>query len=294
MPIAYYARSATREFWSEHWGTESPEALSRTAETSPLTALVLAQLPAGARVLEAGCGLGQYVALLRRRGYAAVGVDWSERPLGVGRAWAPGTPLAAMDLRRLGFRSGEFGAYVSLGVVEHDPEGPDAILAEARRVLAPGGVLLLSVPYVNAARRAGAWWIRWRNRRVQAAGGEFYQFALSRGEVRTILERNGFRVLGATPYDPARILRGVWRRLARGIVGVGGSGMSAARDGARARTVSTTTVNASRGSAAVSHPPGALPARPARGAGALAKRLLYTRPVLHAFGHMILFAAVRR
>jgi len=53
-----------------------------------------------------------------------------------------------MDLRELGFRPGVFAAYISLGVVEHDPAGPDAILREAWRLLEPGGVLLLSVPYI--------------------------------------------------------------------------------------------------------------------------------------------------
>jgi hypothetical protein len=48
-------------------------------------------------------------------------------------------PLAASDLRSLAVRTGVVAAYVSLGVVEHDPDGRGAILAEASRVLAPGG-----------------------------------------------------------------------------------------------------------------------------------------------------------
>jgi len=97
---AYYARSATREFWAKHWGVQSPAALGRSAEHSPLATLILKNLPSnGARVLEAGCGVGQYVVLLRDRGYRAVGVDWGVDPLRAGRAWTPATPLSAMDLR---------------------------------------------------------------------------------------------------------------------------------------------------------------------------------------------------
>lgn len=270
MTLAYYARSATQAFWAEHWGGHSPEALARVAETSPLTDLIVGSLPPPpAPVLEAGCGLGQYVVLLRERGYQAVGADWAVDPLRVCRAWAKATPLAAMDLGQLGFAAGAFGAYVSLGVVEHDPSGPDRILAEAHRVLAPGGTLLVSVPYVNLVRRLGARRIRRANERIRAAGGAFYQFAFSGRELRSAIERNGFRVLSAAPYDPARILRRAWQRARRAI-------------GKR-------RLSATLSAAAPEAPP------PHRGALAgMLRRLLYTPPALHAFGHMILFVAVKR
>lgn len=263
MTLAYYARSATQAFWAEHWGGHTPEVLARVAETSPLTDLVVGALPpAPASVLEAGCGLGQYVVLLRERGYRAVGADWAVDPLRVCRAWAKATPLAAMDLGELGFAAGAFGAYVSLGVIEHDPDGPARILAEAHRVLAPGGRLVVSVPYVNLVRRLGARRIRRTNERVRAAGGAFYQFAFSRREATEAVERAGFRVERSTPYDPARVLRGAWRRWrpARRAGGDAGGGGQPAAGGVRA----------------------------------LARRLLYTRPALHAFGHMILLVAVKR
>ena len=270
MPLAYYARSATREFWAEHWGVQSPAALAGSAERSPLTTLILESLPSGgARVLEAGCGVGQYVVLLRRRGYRAVGVDWGVEPLSAGRAWTPGTPLSAMDLRALGFRPGAFDAYLSLGVVEHDPDGPGAILREAHRVLRGGGTLVLSVPYVNAARRLGARWIRRRNRRLQEAGGQFYQFVLTRTEAMAFIEENGFRVLRATPYDPAR-LPAAWLRALR----------RAVRPRRPAATVPAVGA------------PGAPAARSLL--GRTLRRILYTRPGLAAFGHMILFVAVKR
>src|SRR4029453_4908101 len=77
MPLAYYSRSATAEFWSEHWGSHSVETLLEVARRSPLTAIIEAHLPPRGVVLEAGCGLGQYVLLLRERGRVAVGADWS-------------------------------------------------------------------------------------------------------------------------------------------------------------------------------------------------------------------------
>jgi len=133
-------------------------------------------------VLEAGCGLGQYVILLRERGWRAAGVDGSVEALAACRRGAA-VPLAASDLRALAIRSGALAAYVSLGVVEHDPDGPDAILAEARRVLAPGGALVISVPYLNGVRRLGAPWIRHRQSALSRRGGTFYQYAFTRREL---------------------------------------------------------------------------------------------------------------
>jgi hypothetical protein len=65
--LAYYSVAADREFWSEHWGGHTPEQLLAIARTSPLTDLIVAALPKTGVVLEAGCGLGQYVVLLRER-----------------------------------------------------------------------------------------------------------------------------------------------------------------------------------------------------------------------------------
>jgi SAM-dependent methyltransferase len=277
VPLAYYARSASAAFWTEHWGGQSLDGLLQVARTSPLTELILRHLPPRGPLLEAGCGLGQYVVLLRERGRAAVGVDWSGEALRDGAA--RGAPLAAMDLRQLGVRAGAIAGYLSLGVVEHDPQGPDAILAEAHRALAPGGVLLLSVPYWNGLRRLGGPLLARRARRARAAGAEFYQFAFTRGELRRLLERHGFAPRGFHPYDPARILRLALRALGRPR-----SRGARARGGGPRRPVAPPTAS----------PVAPGTPRPRRGAVALARRALYSPPALRLLGHMLLAVAERR
>jgi hypothetical protein len=219
-------------------------------------------------VLEAGCGLGQYVLLLRERGRVAVGADWSLEALrAVARA---GAPVSVMDLRTLGIATGAVTAYLSLGVVEHDPEGPDAILREAARVVPAGGRLLLSVPYWNGARRLATPYLRRRARLTHTAGGQFYQYAFTRRELGQRLAAHGFVVRGFHPYDPARVLRKALRALRGGAGAVETSDRPApapaTRDG-RAR------------------PPAWRRA---------ARALLYSGPALRLFGHMVLAVAVRR
>lgn len=264
MPLTYYSRAATREFWSEHWGGQDVEALLRVARRSPLTALIENALPRNGRILEAGCGLGQYVILLREHGYAAVGVDWSLEALKRCRKAAPTAAVAVMELRALAVRSGGVAAYLSLGVVEHDPLGPAEIVTEAKRVLAPGGILVLSVPYLNGARRLFRGFLSRAQAKIRDRGGEFYQYGFTRSEVRDVLEATGFRILSDTPYDPARVLRKAIRQL----VGAHGSGAEAS--GPTADGTDRSLIRR------------------------LARALLYTPPLLRFLGHMILFVAVKR
>jgi len=214
VPLAYYSRAATQEFWSEHWAGEDVDGLVRVAETSPLTALIEAALPPSGPILEAGCGLGQYVVLLRERGRAMIGADWSLDALRRCRTASPSAPVVVMDLGKLAARAGSLAAYVSLGVAEHDRNGPGAIVGEAARVLTPGGRLLLSVPYYNGARRLLTPHLIREGRRIRAAGGEFYQYAFTRREVRVFVEAAGLRVISFHPYDPARVWRKALKRIA--------------------------------------------------------------------------------
>ncbi len=247
------------------------EELLRIARESPLTELIERHLPATGRVLEAGCGLGQYVLLLRERGRAALGADWSLEALRAGAR--AGAPVSVMDLRALAVATGAIAAYLSLGVVEHDPDGPDAILMEAARVVPPGGWLLLSVPYWNGLRRLGAPYLRRQARLTRAAGGQFYQYAFTRRELGQRLAAHGFTVRSFHPYDPARVLR----KALRGLRG-GGPRPSRAAPGAGGAPGSASTARRAP--------------RPAWRRAARA--LLYSGPALRLFGHMLLAVAVRR
>jgi SAM-dependent methyltransferase len=276
--LAYYSATAREDFWTEHWGGHSVDELLAVASASPLTALITGALPRAGLVLEAGCGLGQYVILLRRLGWRVAGVDRSVTALAAARR-AAAVPLAASDLRALAIRTGAVAAYVSLGVVEHDPDGPGAILAEARRVLAPGGVLVLSVPYVNGARRVGAPWIRRRQAAVRAGGGAFYQYAFTRRELLALLRAHGFTPRRAHPYDPGRLPRGAWRRIRRAVAG------PLSRGPARPAAPAPPAPGAPSPAPAAPVTPGTL--------GALARRLLHTPPALRLLGHMLLVVAHR-
>ncbi|MBM3499272.1 MAG: methyltransferase domain-containing protein, partial [Armatimonadetes bacterium] len=130
----------------------------------------------------------------------------------------PEARLVQGDVRRLPFADNSFDACLSFGVIEHFPEGPDATLAEARRVLAPGGKVILSVPHVNWPSRIGnplkvvyRWLRRLPCTEAPEPPGRYH----GRAELRDAFERSGFEIVALLPFDHAYALHsfsGVFRR----------------------------------------------------------------------------------
>lgn len=97
------------------------------------------QIPAGARVLDAGSGEGRYKALFDHTNY--VGVD-----LAVGDATWDYTGLDSVgDLRELPFADNVFDAAICVQTLEHVND-PFQVTREIGRVLKPGGRYYLSAP----------------------------------------------------------------------------------------------------------------------------------------------------
>lgn len=264
MPIAYYAQTADEDHWSSVWEQQQLSCLLAIAACDPLSRHLEAHMPTSGVILEGGCGLGQYVVFFRHRGYHVIGGDFSLTALRIHRQVYPDSPLLGMDLRRMPFADGTFQGHISLGVVEHLEEGPQEMLHQFCRTLAPGGILLLSVPCVNGYRRLTMPLIQRRQTKLRAAGADFYQYAYTTAEVRSFLAAAGFRVVAFHPYSPAKGMREC-RPLRRLYWRVAGHPARSA------------------GSAA---PDSAL-------GGGWLRQLLYTRPLLWAFAHMILAVAVK-
>ncbi|HYU59188.1 MAG TPA: methyltransferase domain-containing protein [Solirubrobacterales bacterium] len=94
-------------------------------------------LPAG-RTLDLGCGVGHSYALLAPR--TTVGVDIDADALS-----SQDRETHVADMRALPFADASFDSVLAVQSLEHAPD-PDRVLAEARRVLAPGGVAVFVTP----------------------------------------------------------------------------------------------------------------------------------------------------
>jgi SAM-dependent methyltransferase len=152
----------------------------RAMHAQALDALSTGGAP-GRPLLDAGCGTGGFLARLRRErpGVAAQGLEVHPPAAARARAKA-GVPVATGSVNAMPFRDGAFAAVVSLDVLCHAGVEPERALAEMRRVLAPGGRLVLNLP-------AYAWLHSAHDVRVHNAR----RFAPA--ETRAMLERAGFR-----------------------------------------------------------------------------------------------------
>ena len=103
---------------------------------------------AGRRILDAGCGAGPISAILRDRGAAVAGFDASAKMLELARKrLGPDADLRMVDLAGpLPYGDGEFDDVIASLVLHYleDWTGP---LAELRRVLKPGGRLIVAVDH---------------------------------------------------------------------------------------------------------------------------------------------------
>ena len=107
---------------------------------------MISHVPAGTReLLDIGCGTGFFLAELVREHPRAVGLDISHAMLKVSDQYVPDARLVTGDAENLPFREGRFDTVFCKGSLHHlrDHHG---FLQACRRLLKPGGVLILSEP----------------------------------------------------------------------------------------------------------------------------------------------------
>ncbi|WP_027368756.1 class I SAM-dependent methyltransferase [Desulfocurvibacter africanus] len=169
---------------------------------------------AAGRVLDLACGTGVLMAMLRRRGVRALGVDLSSAMLGKARRNGLTGSLARADATMLPVRDASVDCVcLVLALHENTREDQDAMLGEALRALRPGGKLILAdwlTPRGVVAQAA-----HWLMHPVERAAGRehykgFREF-LRAGGLEGILARHGLvlecldrRFLGALGLAVAR------------------------------------------------------------------------------------------
>ena len=164
--LAERARVASASF--NRQGADWDEMRALDLPAAAVEAGLLALLPhAGlGRVLDIGTGTGRLLELLGPRAACAIGLDASRAMLALARARLavlalPNCSVRLGDMYRLPFPDAGFDLVV-LQMVLHYAEDPAAVLAEAARVLAPGGrLVVVDLAAYAASSRTQALAHRW-------------------------------------------------------------------------------------------------------------------------------------
>ncbi len=201
----------TRQAWEDIWDEASVEAelaTLRYGRARETVACYTRYLARDGIILEAGCGLAAVVIHLREQGFRVIGLDYAVNALHKARAFDPTLPLAAGDVHALPYASASLAGYLSFGVLEHFAHGMGPALREAARVVRPGGILVLTIPYPNLV-----WKLSQFRRRLQGAGrlnhDEFYESTYTQHDLIREAEAAGFTILEVTPTSHAFTLWGL-------------------------------------------------------------------------------------
>ena len=196
---------STRRAWEDIWDGASIQVELEAVAYARAQETISAYLPfldRRDRHLEAGSGLSAIVFTLRQRGYNVHGLDYALNALLASRRYEDSLPLAAGDVHHLPYRDNCFGSYLSFGVLEHFEGGMLPALQEAYRVVRPGGVLVLTIPYPNLIHNL----VQWR-RKLSGAGpltdDAFFESAYTRRQLHDLVTQAGFRLELSQPTSHA-------------------------------------------------------------------------------------------
>jgi len=139
------------------------------------------------RLLDVGCGAGFFLDAARDRGYHVSGLDLSSVPAAYARETLR-LDVTVGSLFDYQAPSSAFDVVTIFQTIEHEPT-PVAFGAELFRMLAPGGILMVTTPAADGfvARVMGRRWFGYRN-------VEHVSF-FNRQSLRYALERAGFEIV---------------------------------------------------------------------------------------------------
>ena len=200
----------TKKAWGDNWKPHDIEKVLEIFEyprVKKQLELYLKYLPKNKRILEGGCGLGPYLIYLKKHGYDVVGIDYNEEPLRKIKEYDGSLDVQVMDVRNLNYKDRFFGGYLSLGVIEHFPEGPQKAISEASRVLDEGGIFIVQVPIMNIflALRYPIELLK-RSKPIRKLLGKdqkeyYWQCYFKANQLQKILEEYNFMIEELVPMD---------------------------------------------------------------------------------------------
>lgn len=177
----------------------------------------------GDRLLDIGCGDGAFLYLAREKYRFLYGIDIVEDRLRIARTWANRADIMIdlrcmnVDLARLPYEDDMFDTVVCIATLEFVFD-PIRLIREMRRVLKPKAQLILQLGNIAS----------WRNRLLLLFGkqpwttkfpgnwngGALHFFAS--GELRDLLENEGFQVVSQTCSGKLFRWRSLWPSLLGG------------------------------------------------------------------------------
>ena len=197
-------RAHYEDFWADAPQDPEPWAWERRR------AMLLDAVAPGDRVLDLGCGAGRFLAALRDAD--SVGVEIAQAALDRAARNAPGADLRLVEPDgSLPLEHASVDLVWCSEVLEHVPDTAHLLL-EVRRVLRPGGRLLVTVPFHGRVKAALIGALRFEAHFDPL--GQHLRF-YTRSSLAATLEHAGFEAVDVRPWGGPPLLRTGLRASAR-------------------------------------------------------------------------------
>jgi len=174
-PVSYYKEVVRAAAFSEEMKAFRRQQFSTFVQEYALQ---------GKKLIEIGCGRGEYLALLQEAGVNAYGLEASE--ISVRQCVEDGLQVACgyIDREDCTLKEGTFDAFATLNFLEHWPD-PNASLSGIAHNLCEGGIGLVEVPNFDMILR--------KNLFTEFISDHIFYF--TRETLETTLRLNGFEVI---------------------------------------------------------------------------------------------------
>ncbi len=183
-------------------GSESEEGRRTAAEVKQATAKsYLAEIrryrgPADGRLLEVGCGEGDFLELAEADGWNVTGIEYSSAACDSARRRLKRGQIHCGELRQAALPAEQFDLCVISDVLEH-VRSPLEFLREIHRVLKPGGTLFVATPSTDSwsARLLRQKWMEFKAEHLTYFDRQTLQTALFKSGFRDVIVQPGWKVL---------------------------------------------------------------------------------------------------
>jgi 2-polyprenyl-3-methyl-5-hydroxy-6-metoxy-1,4-benzoquinol methylase len=146
------------------------------------------------KFLDVGCAMGFSLEVAQARNWEPYGVEISEYSSGIAKKKF-GSAVFTGSLEKANFKSKSFDVIMMSDLLEHVPD-PNIILCEARRILKPGGLIVITTPNITSISSIFMKG-NWVNIKFE------HLFYFSPTTIKLLLKKNNFEVSKILPATKA-------------------------------------------------------------------------------------------
>ncbi len=205
---SFYRKSAAISYFQEHILVPTSSARKEHIFV-PRFAYIQERVPDPGKLLDVGCGTGQFLEIAHEKGWQPYGVELNEFAVRYARDNF-GFPIYDSSMESIDLASETFGVVTLWEVVAHLFD-PPTILRECWRVLSPGGFLFLSTPNISGFE------YRVLGSSHPNLDGLFFLNHFTPAAIQRLLEQAGFRDVEITTpgrLDVDNVVKAVRERVA--------------------------------------------------------------------------------